>query len=80
MEVGTRHEELLYWFTRFEDPNCIAVVELVATIVDVGNGIQVNRIYPMETRTATCATSPSPVTRCELPRKCMLGVLELPTT
>lgn len=41
MEVGTRHEELVYWYTRFEDPNCIAVVELVATIMDTVNGIQV---------------------------------------
>lgn len=41
MEVGTRHEELVYWYTRFEDPNCIAVVELVATIMDTANGIQV---------------------------------------
>lgn len=41
MEVGTRHEELVYWYTRFEDPNCIAVVELVATVMDTVNGIQV---------------------------------------
>lgn len=41
MEVGTRHEEFVYWYTRFEDPNCIAVVELVATIMDTVNGIQV---------------------------------------
>lgn len=44
MEVGTKHEELVYWYTRFEDPNCIAVVELVATIMDNTNGIQVNDI------------------------------------
>ena len=43
MEVGTRHEELVYWYTRFEDPNCIAVVELVATIMDTANGIQVRK-------------------------------------
>ena len=41
MEVTTKHEELVYWYTRFEDPNCIAVVELVATLVDVDNGVQV---------------------------------------
>lgn len=41
MEVGTKHEELVYWYTRFEDPNCIAVVELVATVMDTANGIQV---------------------------------------
>lgn len=41
MDVGTRHEELVYWYTAFEDPNCIAVVELVATIVDIDSGIQV---------------------------------------
>lgn len=40
MEVATRHEELVYWYTGFEDPNCIAVVELVATVMDTGNGIQ----------------------------------------
>lgn len=44
MEVGTRHEELVYWYTSFEDPNCIAVVELVATIMDNTNGIQVRAI------------------------------------
>lgn len=41
MEVATRHEELVYWYTGFEDPNCIAVVELVATVMDTANGIQV---------------------------------------
>lgn len=41
MEVATRHEELVYWYTGFEDPNCIAVVELVATVMDNENGIQV---------------------------------------
>lgn len=41
MEVATRHEEMVYWYTGFEDPNCIAVVELVATVMDNGNGIQV---------------------------------------
>ena len=40
MEVATRHEELVYWYTGFEDPNCIAVVELVATVMDMANGIQ----------------------------------------
>lgn len=44
MEVGTKHEELVYWYTSFEDPNCIAVVELVATIMDNTNGIQVSEI------------------------------------
>lgn len=42
MEVATRHEELVYWYTGFEDPNCVAVVELVATVMDTGNGIQVH--------------------------------------
>lgn len=41
MEVATRHEELVYWYTGFEDPNCIAVVELVATVMDTENGVQV---------------------------------------
>lgn len=41
MEVETRHEEMVYWYTGFEDPNCITVVELVATIMDNDNGIQV---------------------------------------
>lgn len=41
MEVATRHEELVYWYTRYEDPNCIAVVELVTTIVDGDSGVQV---------------------------------------
>eukprot|EP00903_Cladosiphon_okamuranus_P007182 g6974.t1 len=40
MEVTTRHEEIVYWYTGFEDPNCIAVVELVATVMDTVNGIQ----------------------------------------
>ncbi|CAM9099649.1 unnamed protein product, partial [Hapterophycus canaliculatus] len=43
MEVATKHEELVYWYTAFEDPNCVAVVELVATIMDNGNGIQVGQ-------------------------------------
>lgn len=42
MEVNTKHEELVYWYTGFEDPNCIAVVELVATIMDIDNGVQVH--------------------------------------
>lgn len=41
MEVATRHEELVYWYTQYEDPNCIAVVELVTTIVDGDSGVQV---------------------------------------
>lgn len=40
-EVLTRHVELVYWYTHFEDPNCLAVVELVATVMDTNNGIQV---------------------------------------
>lgn len=44
MEVVTRHEELVYWYTRYEDPNCIAVVELVTTIVDGDSGVQVRKI------------------------------------
>lgn len=39
--MTTRHEELMYWYTHFEDPNCLAVVELVATIMDDNNSIQV---------------------------------------
>ena len=57
MEVGTKHEELVYWYTRFEDPNCIAVVELVATVMDTTNGIQVSmfvwEIVPVEARVTT---------------------------
>ena len=41
MEIGTKHAEMAYWYTRFEDPNCVAVVELVATLVDADNGVQV---------------------------------------
>lgn len=37
----TRHEELIYWYTHFEDPNCLAVVELVATVMDTDNNVQV---------------------------------------
>lgn len=45
--MKTRHEELLYWYTRFEDPNCLAVVELVATVMDADNAIQVSRRIPI---------------------------------
>lgn len=41
VEAMTRHEELVYWYTYFEDPNCLAVIELVATVVDHDNSIQV---------------------------------------
>lgn len=61
MEVATRQEELVYWYTGFEDPNCIAVVELVATVMDTRNNIQVGVVlsqrWPSSTSSSIISSS-----------------------
>ncbi|CAM9349702.1 unnamed protein product, partial [Phaeothamnion confervicola] len=43
LDLTTTHNDMLFWYTRFEDPNCIAVVELVGATYDDRNGIETGR-------------------------------------
>ena len=40
-DFTTTHADVAYWYSSYEDPNCLAVVELVATETDKKRGIEV---------------------------------------
>ncbi|KAG5181621.1 hypothetical protein JKP88DRAFT_349186 [Tribonema minus] len=43
LDLTTHHSDVAYWYSAYEDPNCLAVVELVATEVDARRGIQLGQ-------------------------------------
>jgi hypothetical protein len=45
LDLTTQHCDVAYWYSSYEDPNCLAVVELVATEVDRQRGIEVHILY-----------------------------------
>ena len=42
LDLTTEHTDMVYWYSSYEDPNCLALVELVATEVDTKRGIEVS--------------------------------------
>ncbi|CAM9507971.1 unnamed protein product, partial [Chrysoparadoxa australica] len=43
LDLSTVHKDVVYWCSSYEDPNCLAVLELVATEVDEASGMEVGK-------------------------------------